>query len=195
MKRPISPWTLLVGIAISIFIGVALYMRLAIPYEQVFSGEFVKLAGIDSWYHLRLIENLVAHYPQSIVFDPYTLYPHGSNVFWPPFYDFAIATICMILGSGSPSIQTIETVSAYFPAVLGALTVIPVYFIGKTLFSRWAGIIAAGLLAIMPGEFLGRTILGFTDHHVAEVFFSTVTLLFLIMAVKTGQQRPHNQCQ
>jgi dolichyl-diphosphooligosaccharide--protein glycosyltransferase len=80
-------------------------------------------------------------------------------------------------------------VGVYFPAILGALTTIPVYFIGKTLFNRWAGIIAAGLVAIFPSEFLGRSILGFTDYHVAEVLFTTVTMLFLILAVKIGTEK------
>ena len=30
----------------------------------------------------------------------------------------------------------IETLGAYFPAILGALVTVPVYFIGKELFSR-----------------------------------------------------------
>jgi len=69
------------------------------------------------------------------------------------------------------------------------LTIVPVYFIGKELFSRWAGLLSAGLIALLGGEFLGRSMLGFTDHHVAEVFFTTVTILFLILAVKSASQR------
>jgi asparagine N-glycosylation enzyme membrane subunit Stt3 len=41
----------------------------------------------------------------------------------------------------------------------------------------------------LPGEFLGRSILGFTDYHVAEVFFTTVAMLFLILAVKSGRDK------
>jgi len=75
------------------------------------------------------------------------------------------------------------------PAILGSLTIIPVYFIGKELFNRWAGVIAAALLVVLPGEFLHRSLLGFTDHHVAEVLFSTVSILFLIMAIKRARER------
>ena len=82
-----------------------------------------------------------------------------------------------------------EAVAAYMPAILGSLSIIPVYFIGKELFNRWAGVIAAALLVVMPGEFLHRSLLGFTDHHVAEVLFSTVSILFLIMAIKRARER------
>jgi len=64
-----------------------------------------------------------------------------------------------------------------------------VYFIGKELFNRWVGVISAALVAILPGEFLHRSLLGFTDHHVAEVLFSAVCILFLIMAIKRARER------
>ncbi len=92
-------------------------------------------------------------------------------------------------GLGSPSEHLIDTVSAYFPAVLGALTVIPVFFIGKALFNRWVGLLAAALTAVLPGEFLGRSLLGFTDHHVAETLFTTTLMLFLILAVKAAKDK------
>jgi len=50
-------------------------------------------------------------------------------------------------------------------------------------------VISAALVAILPGEFLHRSLLGFTDHHAAEVLFSTVTILFLIMAIKRARER------
>ncbi|GAI16774.1 unnamed protein product, partial [marine sediment metagenome] len=59
---------------------------------------------------------------------------------------------------GSPSPHTIDAVGAYVPAILGTLTIIPVYFIGKELFNRWVGILAAALVAILPGEFLNRSL-------------------------------------
>lgn len=82
-----------------------------------------------------------------------------------------------------------DIVGVYLPAVLGALTILLVYFIGKELFNRRVGILAAGLIAYMPGEFLGRSILGFTDHHVSEPLFTAITMLFLILATKTAWQR------
>ncbi len=83
----------------------------------------------------------------------------------------------------------VDVVGAYFPAVLGALVVVPVYFIGKALVNRWLGLLAAAIIAVLPGEFMGRSILGFTDHHIAESLFSTIVLLFTILAVKSGAER------
>jgi len=177
------------GIIVFALCGIALYIRVYFPYDQVFVGGEVWFKGADPWYHMRLVDNLVHHFPQSIWFDAYSNYPHGLVVPWPPFCSWLIAGAAWIIGLGHPSVHLVETVGAFTPAVLGALVVIPVYFIGKELFNRWVGVISAAILVVLPSEFLSRSLLGFTDHHVAEVLFSTVTILFLIMAVKRARER------
>jgi len=183
------PPAAIVGIILLVLCGISLYIRIALPYDQVFVNGSVWFRGTDAWYHMRLVDNLLHHFPHRIFFDPYTFYPHGTTVGWPPFFDWLVAGIAWLVGLGSPSLHTIDVVGAYIPPILGTLTIIPVYFIGKELFNRWVGIIAAALVAILPGEFLNRSLLGFTDHHVAESLFTTVTILFLILAVKRARER------
>ena len=179
----------LASIMLALFFGVALYLRLYLPYDAVFSGDWVKFTSVDAYYHMRLVDNLLHNFPHSISFDPYTFYPNGTKVGWPPFFDWFLAGIIWVITLGSPTQHTINVVGVYFPAVLGALTVIPVYFIGKELFGRLAGVLSAGLITLMPSEFLTRSILGFTDHHVAETLFSTTFILFLILSIKAARQR------
>jgi oligosaccharyl transferase (archaeosortase A-associated) len=180
---------IITGALLALFLGIALYFRIAFPYHLVFGSEQVKFTGIDAWYHIRIVDNLVHNFPHLNSFDPYMLFPGGGwTSYHFPFFDYLLAGIIWLIGLGSPTEHTVNLVAAYFPAILGALTVIPVYFIGKTLFNRWAGIVSAGLTAILPGEFLWRSILGFTDHHVAEVFFTTTAMLFLILAIKNSQR-------
>ncbi len=183
------PPAAIAGIILSILCGISLYIRIALPYDQVFVNGSVWFRGTDAWYHMRLVDNLLHHFPHRIFFDPYTFYPHGVIVGWPPFFDWLVAGIAWLVGLGSPSQNTIDVVGAYLPPILGTLTIIPVYFIGKELFNRWMGIISAALVAILPGEFLNRSLLGFADHHVAESLFTTVTVLFLILAVKRAKER------
>jgi len=180
---------LIAGILVAAFFGVALFIRVVFPYDKVFVGDWIKFTGVDAYYFIRLVDNLVHNFPHLIAFDPYLLYPGGWTISAQTFWPYLISGITWLCGFGSPSQHTVDIIGVYFPAVLGALTTIPVYFIGKTLFNRWAGVMAAGLVAIFPGEFLGRSILGFTDYHVAEVMFTTVTMLFLILAVKAGRDK------
>lgn len=181
---------LIAGILVALVLGLSLYLRIVLPYGSVFVGEWIKFTGTDAYFFMRIVDNLVHNFPHLITFDPYALYPGGSGISSSTsFFVYFIAAVTWFIGLGSPTQHMVDIVGAYFPAVLGGLTVLPVYFIGKVLFNRWAGVMAAGLIAIFPGEFLGRSILGFTDYHVAEVLFTTLTMLFLILAVKTASQR------
>ena len=172
-----------------IIFGVSLWVRIYLPYPSILGGEWVRFRGADAWYHMRLVDNMLRHFPRRISFDPYTFYPYGQEVPFAPLFDFIIAFVAWVIGLGNPGQRLAEVVGAYIPAVLGALTTIPVYVLGKELFGRKAGIISAAMLAVLPGEFLARSLLGFTDHHSAESFLSTVTVMFLALALKTARER------
>jgi len=177
------------GIILLIIFGIALALRVSLPYENIFMGDWVRFGGNDPWYHMRLVENLVQHFPHLIAFDPFTLFPSGQTVPFAPFFDLLLGFLIWVVALGSPTQHTIETVGAYFPAILGALVTIPVYFIGRELFNRTVGLLSAALIAILPGQFLMRSLLGFTDHHIAEVLFSTIAALFLILAIKRAKEK------
>ncbi|MFC1989483.1 oligosaccharyl transferase, archaeosortase A system-associated [Chloroflexota bacterium] len=176
-------------ILLTLFFAVSLFIRVYLPYDRVFVGDWIKYTSADAYFHMRVVDLLVHNFPNSSLFDPYLIYPGGMILNAIYFYDWLLAGIIWVVGLGHPTAHTIDIIGVYFPAVLGALTIIPVYFIGREMFGRWAGLLSAGLIAILPGEFLGRSILGFTDHHVAEVLFTTITMLFLLMAIKTASQR------
>jgi len=187
-KRKLPP-IVIVGIILAALCGISLYIRIALPYDQIFVNDWVWFRETDAYYYMRNIEVLVNNFPHFNSFDPYMLYPGGAGVLARPFFPWLIAGIIRLVNLGIPTLHTMEVVSAYMPAILGTLTLIPVYFIGKELFNRWVGVISAALVVILPGEFLHRSLLGFTDHHVAEVLFSTVCILFLIMAIKRARER------
>ncbi|MEE9398958.1 MAG: oligosaccharyl transferase, archaeosortase A system-associated, partial [Dehalococcoidales bacterium] len=189
VKRSVPSLKLRAVILLALFFGIILFFRIYFPYDQVFNGELIKFTGIDAYYHMRLVDNLIPNFPFTINWDPYLLYPSGANVENFNFFDWLLAGIVRFASLGSPTQHTIDVIAVYYPTVLAALTVIPVYFVGRELFGRWAGILSAGLIAVMPGEFLGRSILGFTDHHVAETLFSTTAMMFLVMAIKTAREK------
>ncbi len=187
-KRNVLP-LVIVGIILAALFGISLYIRIALPHDQIFVNGAVWFRETDAYYYMRNIEILVHNFPHYNTFDPYMLFPGGSGALSRPFFAWLVAGIILLVRGAAPSLQSMQAVAAYMPAVLGSLTIIPVYFIGKELFNRWAGVIAAALLVVLPGEFLHRSLLGFTDHHVAEVLFSTVAILFLIMAIKRARER------
>ncbi|HEY92594.1 MAG TPA: oligosaccharyl transferase, archaeosortase A system-associated [Dehalococcoidia bacterium] len=176
------------GSALAIIFGLALLLRTYFPHDTVFLKNWIKFKWYDSWYHMRLVENLVHHFPSRIQFDPYTAFPHGQAVFFAPLPDLLLGFFIWLFSAGSPSKEMIETLGAYFPAILGALVIIPVFFIGKELFNKKVGLLAAALVMIFPGQFLLRSLLGFTDHHVAETLFISAVMLFFILALKSKNE-------
>ncbi len=166
----------------------SLYLRVYRPMSRVLVGDSVFFDGNDPWYHMMLAKSTILNL-QRPWFDPLTFFPEGTPIHFGPFNSWAIAVLSYIAGLGSPSMHTIDVVGAIFPAVLGALLVFPVYFIGRELGGRTAGFLSAVMIVVLPGQLLSRSVIGFTDHHVAEVLLSTTAMLFFILAVREGTGR------
>lgn len=164
------------------------YLRAYIPRNAVFIGDTVRFSSeTDAWYHMMLAKGTVLNL-QRMWFDPMTYFPHGTPIPWGPFLDWAIAIFSYIFGLGHPSMHTVDVVGAFMPAVLGALVVIPVYFIGREIGGKSCGLISALIVAVLPGQIFSRTTLGFTDHHAAEIFLSTLTMMFILLAINSGRR-------
>ncbi|HMK48195.1 MAG TPA: oligosaccharyl transferase, archaeosortase A system-associated [Methanocella sp.] len=166
------------------------YFRAVPSHDNVFTswGGFVNFADDDAPEQMRLVHLTVEHFPQRIFYDPFTHYPYGSQIHFGPLFTLMIATASLVLGLGHPSPALVDAVGAYTPAVMGMLCAIPTYFIGKKLYGRNTGIIAAATLALLPGPFMERSMLGFTDHHIAETLFSITALMLLIYALDLAKK-------
>jgi oligosaccharyl transferase (archaeosortase A-associated) len=163
------------------------YLRAIIPWKSVFIGENVVFSSeSDAWYHMMLAKGTVINL-QRLWFDPMTYFPHGTSLHFGPFNSWAITISSYIFGLGHPSMHLVEVIGALLPAILGALLVFPVYVIGKEIGGKGCGLVSALIVAVLPGQLLSRTTLGFSDHHAAEIFFSTLTMMFLLLALRTGK--------
>jgi dolichyl-diphosphooligosaccharide--protein glycosyltransferase len=173
---------------LALIVVAAFLTRTMFLWRAVFTGEGVNYQDSDAWYHMRLIDNLVPNFPHRATIDPYLGTP-APPIPVPLLFDLFVGAVAVIVGLGAPSPATIEQVGALTPPVLGALTTVPIYFIGTRLFERRTGLLAAALLAIMPGQLLARSLLGFTDHHVAEAFLTSLTILAAVVTLQTSTLR------
>jgi len=163
----------------------SLYLRVYKPMSRVLVGDSVLFDGNDGSYHIMLAKSTVLNL-QRPWFDPMTFFPRGTEITFGPFNSWAIAILSYIADLGTPSMHTVEVVGAVLPAVFGALLVFVVYFIGRELGGRTAGFMAAVMIAVLPGQFLSRSLIGFADHHASEVLLSTTAMLFFILAFRSG---------
>src|SRR5262245_13110087 len=173
---------------LALIVVAAFLTRTMFLWRAVFTGEGVNYQDSDAWYHMRLIDNLVPNFPHRATIDPYLGTP-APVIPVPLLFDLFVGAVAVIVGLGAPSPATIEQVGALTPPVLGALTTVPIYFIGTRLFDRRTGLLAAALLAIVPGQLLARSLLGFTDHHVAEAFLTSLTILAAVVTLQTSTLR------
>ncbi len=145
------------------------------PINNVFVGGTIRFTEVDAYYHMRLIDNLVANFPHRMIIDPFNAFPtKESFIAWPPLFDYIIATPAKIFGH-------LDLIAVFIPVILGVLTIIPVYFIAKKLFGKVTALFAAVLIAVLPGPFLNRTSLGYVDHHALETLLVACIMLFAIL--------------
>ncbi|MFW9904533.1 MAG: STT3 domain-containing protein [Candidatus Thorarchaeota archaeon] len=118
--------------------------------------------------------------------DPQTWYPEGR--FWgknqyigTPLSAVLIHQLTMFLGLHI----SLMVVCYYQPALMGALTCVAMYFLGKELGNKKIGVLAALFLAISPGH-LQRTVVGFFDHESLGILFLVLTLYFYARSLRTG---------
>jgi oligosaccharyl transferase (archaeosortase A-associated) len=160
----------------------ALFVRVEPAYDRVMVGERVVFASNDPWIHMRNADNVAAHWPAPSWFDPYRLAPEGQETD-APLMDIAIAGVA--LATPIP----LDIVGAWFPAVAGALVVIPVFWLMRRLFGRPEAVIAALLIALLPGHLLQRSLFGHTDHHVMEALLAATVLALMARAVDSWRSR------
>jgi dolichyl-diphosphooligosaccharide--protein glycosyltransferase len=177
--------------ALAVVAAFMLWVRLQAYGAFVRDGQVV-FSGNDAWYHLRQVNYTVQNWPATMPFDPWTYFPYGTSAGqFGTLYDQIVATAALVVGLGSPSQQLIGTTLLVAPAVFGALTVVPVFLVGRRLAGRGAALFGVAVLALLPGTFLRRTLVGFSDHNGAEPFFMLMAVFALMVALRVAErERP-----
>jgi dolichyl-diphosphooligosaccharide--protein glycosyltransferase len=165
-----------------------LLLRVVFSYAMVVQPARINFQDNDAWYHMRRIDSLAAHWPHALRMDPYAI-AGGEYVAVAPLFDVVVSGVAVAAGLGSPSTRTLELTAAWAPAVMGALIALPLYAAGARLFGRRAALLAAALVAVLPGHLLERTRLGFVDHHAAEALLSAVLLWLLVRGAQQTTTR------
>lgn len=163
-------------------------LRILPPHNFVFGTDPVRFTGVDAYFYMRQVDSLVHNFPAAITFDPYLRFNWGMNLGTPHIFVLLMGTLSWLFTLGNTTQSAMDNFAVYLPTVFGALTVIPVYFAAKALLNKWAGLIAAAVIAVLPGEFLGRSILGFADRHVFDNLLIAVCLTLYILSFRAARE-------
>lgn len=171
---------LIIGL-VAFFSLFALWLRLLPMFNMGDADILSMVASDDPLYNLRQVEQLLANNLEYAWFDPMTLYPGGAGIYWGPLFPLIIAVGCLI--TGATARPEIIGIALLVPPLMGAATVVVMYYVGKTCGDWKTGLLASGFTAIVSGQFFYRSLYGYIDHHIAEVLFSTIFCLFYMYAL------------
>jgi dolichyl-diphosphooligosaccharide--protein glycosyltransferase len=161
-------------------------------FENAFLDEgVVRFALHDASYHARRALYSFVNFPAVLVFDPYIAYPDGAPVPIPPLYDWMLAGVARLIGDSALSF---ERVAAWASPVLSALTVWPIYAVGRRLGGPAVGLGAAFLFALLPAS-TNRAGVGNPDHHAAVALIAACWLASLIAEATPDRGRRRRALQ
>jgi dolichyl-diphosphooligosaccharide--protein glycosyltransferase len=171
-----------------VFAILSLWIRV-LPLYGGGAADILNIVGSDDpLYHLRQIEQMLQNYPGYGWFEAMTLFPTGQTIHWGPLFTWICATVCLVAGASART--EIIQAALWVPPVLAALMVPVGFFLVRKVWNWKAGLIAAALIAVVGGQFFFRSLAGYLDHHIAEVFFSTIYCIAYIYALAYCRTSP-----
>lgn len=170
---------LLLAFALSLGIR-SLQLNLAFPDEGT-----VRIAPHDASYHARRALYSFVNFPAVLTFDSYIAYPDGAPVPIPPLYDWLLAGVARIFGQTT---LIFERVAAWASPLLSALTLLPIFAVGRRLGGSGVGLGAAFLFAILPAS-SNRSGIGNPDHHAAVALLAACWLALLVAEAFSDRER------
>jgi len=143
--------------------------------------------GFDSYYHGRMVEHIIADgaLPKidSLAYfelpDSQRTVPTGAVFFW-----YICAGFHWLFTMFAPYSRGLWLeILKILPAFFGALTATLMYFLGKELWGKKAGYVAAFIAAVIP-SYVYRTMAGFLEDDALGFFWLVTGLIFFVRALK-----------
>ncbi len=164
-----------------------LILAVLVRMSPVITGTFL-IKAFDPWYQFSSTKAVInmSLYDWFHFHDYQFWYPEGVDRFnLRPGLLYTTAIIYWIITALGIPVTPFQ-VAFYFPAFMGGATVLVMYFLGKEILDKRAGLLAAFFLAFSPGH-MQRTVAGFYDNETIGVFAVLLVFLFFIKAVKSGK--------
>jgi len=150
-------------------------------------ARYGELQALDPFYLYRISEYVVTHNFQMPEIDMLRNHPYGDTQFDLLVVHYFPPILYVLL---NPIMQTtFFNFALIYPAIMGALSVFIMFFVGKELFNdKKAGLFAAFFLATVQA-FITRTSAGFFEKEPTSSIFMFLSVLFFIKAFKQGDWR------
>ncbi|MHA1507221.1 MAG: STT3 domain-containing protein [Promethearchaeota archaeon] len=179
----IKTFNIIFFLALFLVVFLAIFIRLS----PIISGNYL-IKAFDPWIQYYNAEYLSTHsvFEYFEWHDIKSWFPEGySRGNLRPGLTFTVVAIYQAINFIGIPISLYD-ICYFFPAIMGGLSVIAIYLVGKEALDRRCGLIAAFFLAFNPG-FMQRTTAGFFDNETIGVFAALMAFYFFIKTVRTGK--------
>lgn len=164
------------------------------------------LSEFDPHWYYRLTKHMVDNGPFAWVSwnDYMSWYPYGRDVAARAFPGLALTaasfyTVANVLGLPIPSTPSIHPLTTdpvfnfcvYFPAIMGTLACLVMYFLGKDIGGKHVGLFSAFFLAL-NSSYISRTSLGFFDTETAGIFGLLLFFFFFLRSIEAQRSMRSN---
>ncbi len=180
-KAKISRENVLVLVTLVIVFFTALLLRI-IPMidTQPIVREF------DSWFQLKIARYVVENgYGAFFTWhDDATWVPFGRDVARTAYFGVPFtSSLFYFIANGLGISVDLTIVCIVFPAIMGALCTIVMFFLGREFSNNTVGMLSALFMAFLPA-YIQRTVAGFFDNESIGVFAIVLTLLLFVRSLK-----------
>lgn len=161
--------------------------------QYVIDGR-VLYSGNDPWYHYRMVQYTIRHFPETMPYDVWTYFPRGTSVGqFGTLMDQVIALAALIVGLGSPDPELVRMVHLFAPAAIGTVVAVPAYFLARRMGGRTAGVLAVITLALVGvltqgGSTLIKGLVGTSDHQIAEALLAGTAGVAIVTAIQVADR-------
>ena len=145
----------------------------------------LRLLSPDCYGHLRRATSVARNFPRVPVRDAWLNHPDGGVFIWPPGFDLLVGGTARLAYGADATQEEVARVLASLPPLLGALHVVPLFFLARRVLSRRRAAIAVVAYALLPAAAIWSQF-GHGDHHVAEALLLLLLLLALARAREPG---------
>jgi len=155
------------------------------PIVQQYGALYTYAGGSDSYYHSRVTTYIILTHT-NLIHDPMLKFPFGAINPREPLFDWMNAILGIVFAPffGGNAVNA----GAWFLELQGplwaALSVFPVYLIGKDVFSRRTGLIAAMIFPFLPAS-IDSSIFGYANYLSFYTFLILICLYAWIRTVKS----------
>ncbi len=141
---------------------------------------------LDSYYHYRLTENFIEHgylgdtRINGTEWDTHSYYPPGVPMDYSPMIIYLAAFIYYLINLFAS--VPLLTVIFWIPAFIAPLSGVVAFFLVRR-FTNDFGAVAAGIIIVTVPAFTVRTVAGWFDTDMFNIFFPLLITLLFFMAV------------